>query len=123
MSPAGLARYHPTASSCSVPCSSVGCACAPAGGLPQCCFPWLSLVWSSNRSYAAVAARQESSMPTTRSRLSPEIDLDGDGKQTGFLPLPYSVHRSASGWGPIPIAQISNTGGKGPPPRLPLLAG
>ena len=62
-------------------------------------------------------------MPTTRSRLSPEIDLDGDGKQTGFLRLPYSVHRSAYGWVPIPIAQISNTGGNGDGPRILLMAG
>ena len=43
-------------------------------------------------------------MQTARSRLSPEIDLDGDGKQTGFLRLPHSVHRSAYGWIPILIA-------------------
>ena len=42
-------------------------------------------------------------MPAVKSRLSPEIDLDRDGKQTGFLRLPYSVHRSAYGWIPIPI--------------------
>jgi len=28
-------------------------------------------------------------MPAARSRLSPDIDLDGDGKQTGFLRLPH----------------------------------
>ena len=62
-------------------------------------------------------------MPTVRSRLSPEIDLDGDGKQTGFLRLPHSVHRSAYGWVPIPIARISNTGGNGAGPRILLMAG
>ena len=36
-------------------------------------------------------------MPAARSRLSPDIDLDADGKQTGFLRLPHSVHRSAYG--------------------------
>ena len=51
-------------------------------------------------------------MQTARSRLSPEIDLDGDGKQTGFLRLPHSVHRSAYGWIPIPIVRIKN--GDGP---------
>src|SRR5437762_5971554 len=61
--------------------------------------------------------------PKARSRLSPEIDLDRDGKQTGFLRLPYSVHRSAYGWIPIPIAQISNTGGNGASPRILLMAG
>jgi len=58
-------------------------------------------------------------MPAVKSRLSPEIDLDRDGKQTGFLRLPYSVHRSAYGWIPIPIASIGN--GKGP--RILLMAG
>jgi len=58
-------------------------------------------------------------MPATRSRLSPDIDLDGDGKQTGFLRLPHSVHRSAYGWIPIPIAAI----GRGAGPRVLLMAG
>src|SRR5437879_2250533 len=70
---------------------------------------------------------QESVMPAAtpkeRSRLSPEINLDGSGKQTGFLRLPHSVHRSAYGWIPIPIAQISNTGGNGNGPRILLMAG
>src|SRR5437764_8855976 len=66
---------------------------------------------------------QESSMPPVRSRLSPEIDLDGNGRQTGFLRLPHSVHRSAYGWVPIPIARISNTGGNGDGPRILLMAG
>src|SRR5947208_7146317 len=57
--------------------------------------------------------------PKARSRLSPEIDLDGGGKQTGFLRLPHSVHRSAYGWIPIPIARISNGDG----PRILLMAG
>ena len=62
-------------------------------------------------------------MTAAKSRLSPEIVLDRDGKQTGFLRLPYSVHRSAYGWIPIPIAQISNTGGTGTGPRVLLMAG
>src|SRR5436305_12277015 len=61
--------------------------------------------------------------PKARSRLSPEIDLDGSGKQTGFLRLPYSVHRSAYGWIPIPIAQIANRRGNGAGPRILLMAG
>ena len=57
-------------------------------------------------------------MPAARSRLSPDIDLDGDGKQTGFLRLPHSVHRSA--WlDPVPIAVI----GRGAGPRVLLMAG
>jgi hypothetical protein len=62
-------------------------------------------------------------MPAVRSRLSPEIDLDGSGKQTGFLRLPHSVHRSAYGWIPIPIAQISNSGANGSGPTILLMAG
>jgi len=57
--------------------------------------------------------------PHARRPLSPDIDLDGDGKQTGFLRLPHSVHRSAYGWIPIPIAVI----GRGAGPRVLLMAG
>src|SRR5713101_4340778 len=62
-------------------------------------------------------------MTAAKSRLSPEIDLNGAGKETGFLRLPYSVHRSAYGWIPIPIARISNPGGNGRGPRILLMAG
>ena len=41
-----------------------------------------------------------------------EIDLDSNGKHTGYLRLPHSVHRSAYGWIPIPIASVRN--GDGP---------
>lgn len=41
-----------------------------------------------------------------------EIDFNKEGKQLGFLRLPHSVHRSAYGWIPIPIASIRN--GEGP---------
>src|SRR5882672_8571183 len=58
-------------------------------------------------------------MTSVKSRLSPEIDLDRDGKQTGFLRLPHSVHRSAYGWIPIPIVAIGNGAG----PRILLMAG
>src|SRR5947207_15808077 len=61
--------------------------------------------------------------PKARSRLLPEIDLDRSGKQTGFLRLPHSVHRSAYGWIPIPIAQISNKGANGSGPTVLLMAG
>jgi predicted deacylase len=40
-----------------------------------------------------------------------EIDLDADGKHAGYLHLPHSVHRSAYGWLPIPIASIRNGAG------------
>src|SRR5260370_13643271 len=46
------------------------------------------------------------------SRLSADIDLLADGKATGFVRVPHSVHRSAYGWIPIPIVRIKN--GDGP---------
>lgn len=58
-------------------------------------------------------------MPAARSRLSPDIDLDRDGRRTGFLRLPHSVHRSAYGWIPIPIVAIANGAG----PKVLLMAG
>src|SRR5205814_5372332 len=61
--------------------------------------------------------------PKARSRLSPEIDLDGHGRQTGFLRLPHSVHRSAYDWIPIPIAQSGNKGANGSGPTVLLMAG
>ena len=53
------------------------------------------------------------------SRITSEIDFDRDGKQVGFLRVPHSVHRSAYGWIPIPVASIRN--GEGP--RVLLMAG
>ena len=47
------------------------------------------------------------------------IDFEKEGKQTGYLRLPHSVHRSAYGWIPFPIACIRN--GEGP--TALLLAG
>ncbi len=41
-----------------------------------------------------------------------EIDLGTDGKQVGYLRVPHSVHRSAYGWIPVPIASIRR--GDGP---------
>ena len=49
---------------------------------------------------------------TAMSRLAADIDLMGDGKATGFVRVPHSVHRSAYGWIPIPIVRIKN--GDGP---------
>jgi uncharacterized protein len=46
------------------------------------------------------------------SRLSADIDLLAEGKATGFVRVPHSVHRSAYGWIPIPIVRIKN--GDGP---------
>ena len=58
-------------------------------------------------------------MAEARSPITSEIDFEAEGKQTGFLRLPHSVHRSAYGWIPIPIAQIKN--GEGP--TLLLISG
>lgn len=46
------------------------------------------------------------------SRLMADIDLLAEGKATGFVRVPHSVHRSAYGWIPIPIVRIKN--GDGP---------
>ena len=51
-------------------------------------------------------------MSDQKTRISCEIDFDKDGKQNGFLRLPYSVHRSAYGWLPFPVICIKN--GEGP---------
>ena len=53
------------------------------------------------------------------SRISSEVDFDREGKHVGFLRLPHSVHRSAYGWIPIPVACIKNGAG----PRVLLMAG
>ena len=54
-----------------------------------------------------------------RSQLRCDIDLQAQGKATGFVRLPHSVHRSAYGWIPIPIVRINN----GPGPRVLMVAG
>ena len=54
-----------------------------------------------------------------RSLLRCDIDLQAQGKATGFVRLPHSVHRSAYGWIPIPIVRIRN----GPGPRVLMVAG
>ena len=53
------------------------------------------------------------------SLITPTIDLDRDGMQTGYLRLPHSVHRSAYGFIPIPIASLKNGDG----PRVLLMGG
>lgn len=58
-------------------------------------------------------------MPKSSSRISSEIDFNRDGRQVGFLRLPHSVHRSAYGWIPIPVACIKNGDG----PCVLLMAG
>jgi predicted deacylase len=53
------------------------------------------------------------------SRLSADIDLMADGKATGFVRVPHSVHRSAYGWIPIPIVRLKNGAG----PSVLMVAG
>lgn len=55
----------------------------------------------------------------TASQVTCEVDFDADGKQTGYLRVPYSAHRSAYGWLPVPITVIKNGAG----PTLVLSGG
>ncbi len=48
----------------------------------------------------------------TLTQVTSEVEFDADGKQTGYLRVPHSAHRSAYGWLPVPITVIKN--GKGP---------
>jgi len=48
----------------------------------------------------------------TGTLITTEVDFNADGKQTGYLRVPHSVHRSAYGWLPVPITMIRN--GNGP---------
>lgn len=52
-------------------------------------------------------------------RIHSEVDFDRDGLQTGFLRIPHSVHRSAYGWLPMPVACFNNGAG----PRVLLMSG
>ena len=51
--------------------------------------------------------------------ITSEVNFEANGKQSGFLRLPNSVHRSAYGWVPIPITTIKNGDG----PTLLVMAG
>ncbi len=42
---------------------------------------------------------------------SGEIDFDKDGKHHGYVRVPFSSHRSAYGWLPVPIMSIKNGNG------------
>ena len=48
----------------------------------------------------------------TGTRITSTVDYDKNGRQTGFLRLPHSVHESAYGWIPIPVVCLKN--GSGP---------
>src|SRR5271169_2855303 len=50
----------------------------------------------------------EAPMSNRRSRITADIDFAREGKQTGFLRLPHSVHRSAYGYIAIPLVAIRN---------------
>jgi predicted deacylase len=54
-----------------------------------------------------------------QTRIVSEVDFDREGRQQGFLRLPYSSHRSAYGWLPIPIIVLKNGDG----PNVLLMAG
>jgi uncharacterized protein len=54
-----------------------------------------------------------------KSPLVPEVDLDRDGVQRGFVRLFHSVHRSAYGYIPIPIVVVRN----GPGPTALFVSG
>src|SRR5581483_9160476 len=58
-------------------------------------------------------------MSNRRSKISLELDLAAEGKHTGFLRLPHSVHRSAYGFLAMPIVSIR----RGTGPRVLLSAG
>ena len=58
-------------------------------------------------------------MSNRRSRITTDLDFGREGKQTGFLRLPHSVHRSAYGYIAIPVVAIRNGDG----PRVLLTAG
>ncbi|WP_137919308.1 succinylglutamate desuccinylase/aspartoacylase family protein [Hydrogenophaga sp. 2FB] len=51
--------------------------------------------------------------------MTSEVDFDAEGKQCGYLRLPHSVHRSAYGWIPVPVASIRN----GPGPVVLVMGG
>ena len=47
----------------------------------------------------------------TGTRISSTVDFEKNGRQTGFLRLPHSVHESAYGFIPIPVVCIKNGAG------------
>ena len=51
--------------------------------------------------------------------ISSEIDFERTGIHSGYLRLPFSSHRSAYGWIPIPVASVKNGSG----PRVVVMAG
>ena len=58
-------------------------------------------------------------MASKPSRLSTRIDFEAEGKQSGYLRLPHSVHRSAYGWLPVPLVCVKSGAG----PTVLLISG
>lgn len=54
-----------------------------------------------------------------RSSITSEVDFGADGKRSGYLRVPHSVHRSAYGWIAVPVTVIRNGAG----PTLAVTAG
>jgi predicted deacylase len=55
----------------------------------------------------------------TGALITAEVDFDAEGKQSGYLRVPHSTHRSAYGWLPVPITVVRNGDG----PTLVISAG
>lgn len=55
----------------------------------------------------------------TGTLITSEVDFAAEGRQTGFLRVPHSVHRSAYGWIGVPVVCIRNGHG----PTILLMAG
>lgn len=55
----------------------------------------------------------------TVTQVTSEVDFEAEGKQSGYLRVPHSAHRSAYGWLPVPITVIK----KGQGPTLVISAG
>ena len=55
----------------------------------------------------------------TGTLITSEVDFALPGRQTGFLRVPHSVHRSAYGWIPVPVSVLANGDG----PTILMMAG
>ena len=55
----------------------------------------------------------------TGTLITSEIDLDAEGRQTGYLRVPHSTHRSAYGWIGVPTVCLQNGDG----PTVLMIAG
>lgn len=62
---------------------------------------------------------EDSAANMTSTSIHSAVDFARQGKHLGYLRLPHSVHRSAYGWLPIPVASIRNGTG----PKVMVMAG